>query len=77
MSNLILAAGIIALLAYGYWLMERLDRFISHGNRRQASALKPWKALPIGTGVGPWAFPKGKRPALKGQALLFTIGKPQ
>ena len=36
MTDMLIVMGVIALLAYGYWLMGRLDRFVGHSNVRVA-----------------------------------------
>ncbi len=35
MNELIIAITVIAFIAYGYWLMDRLDRYLYHGNDRR------------------------------------------
>ena len=45
MTDLMLVTGLIALLAYGYWLMARLDRYVSHRDRPRAGFAGPWNAL--------------------------------
>ncbi len=45
MTNLLLATGLIASLAYGYWLMARLDHRDDRKNRRQTTPARPWGAL--------------------------------
>ncbi len=44
MTNFLLAIGLIAALAYGYWLMARLDRFISQENGPKAAPAGHWDA---------------------------------
>ena len=45
MTNFLLAIGLIAALAYGYWLMARLDRFISQENGPKAAPAGHWDAM--------------------------------
>lgn len=45
MTNLMLVIDLIAFLAYGYWLMERLDGYFSGKHRRPAASARLWEAL--------------------------------
>ena len=45
MTNFLLAIGLIAAPAYGYWLMARLDRFISQENGAKAAPAGHWDAM--------------------------------
>lgn len=37
MASILLGISFIALFAYGYWLMARLDHFVDHKDRRRTA----------------------------------------
>ena len=44
MKNIIIAIAIIALLAYGNWLMEQVDHYLYHTKKQLTPSAKLWNA---------------------------------
>lgn len=45
MASLLLGACIIGFLAYGYWLMNRLERYVDQANHRQSALMGRWHSF--------------------------------